>query len=270
MKRCLNSRGRGVNDFAIKSWTLGLAAAAIGVGQVGLSVATMIVAFQSIGPVLKTGDLVAYKSIGHPGGKCRSDSLGGFRSSSPSLSSSAWLQGSVSFPASSPTRFCPDSPRRCSCERSWRPLLDLDLAFHHESVTSLLPFMVLLYAAMERAVEARPTACMLAYRKSGLAGSSARCLTAVRCAFAHFSGPPVYASANTSLLRHLLIERRPIRPDFVGHLRVVCNPPNQTETGSLCASEPSMPATHYPEFAALALFVRWELAADHGFVEKGR
>jgi hypothetical protein len=126
---------------------------------------------------------------------------------------------------------------------------------------ALLPFFILVYATVERAVSAARGNQAIAVSEIGIAPVFVFLIFLLSgVSVASFSGLPAYASPNTSLLRHLISDGRPFRKDISEHLRKICNDNGLVEPGNVCSGDVNIPSAHYSEFADL--IAKWQSSDD--------
>jgi hypothetical protein len=119
----------------------------------------------------------------------------------------------------------------------------------------LLPFYLLLYWALETAVSRRPREGFVSVSAIGLAPIFIFLFALLAGVSAgSFAGDPVYATPNTSVLRHLASYGWPLPQDFNQRLHRFCSP--SIEINSACSPGVHLPALHYDEFKSL--LDRWQ------------
>ena len=121
----------------------------------------------------------------------------------------------------------------------------------------LLPFYLLLYWALETAVSRRPREAWVTASALGLAPVFIFLFALLAGVSAsNFAGEPMYATPNTSSLRHLASHGWPFPPDFSQRLHRFCSPRSTIEPNTACSPGGHLPALHYDEFESL--LNRWQ------------
>lgn len=124
---------------------------------------------------------------------------------------------------------------------------------------ALLPFAVLSFWALERAVRCRARGYLLSISEVGVAPMFvllASLLAGV--AASNFVGPITYGSANTAALRHLVSEGRPWPANIEDRLYLPCGTPDINDTQAVCSPlANNMGPTNLDEFGAM--IARWQL-----------
>jgi len=121
----------------------------------------------------------------------------------------------------------------------------------------LLPFYLLLYWALETGVSRRPQEALVSVSAVGLAPVFIFLFALLAGVSAsNFAGDPVYATPNTSSLRHLASYGWPLPQDFSQRLHRFCSPRSTIEPNSACSPGAHLPALHYDEFKSL--LDRWQ------------
>jgi hypothetical protein len=121
----------------------------------------------------------------------------------------------------------------------------------------LLPFYLLLYWALEAAVSCRPKEAFVSVSEMWLAPVFIFLFAVLAgVSVSNFSGDPMYATPNTSALRHLVSYGWPLPQDFNQRLDSFCGPPSTIEPNSACSPGGHLPALHYDEFKSL--LSRWQ------------
>ena len=117
---------------------------------------------------------------------------------------------------------------------------------------ALMPFLILVYAAVERTFANRRDKQVITVSEIGIAPVFVLLVFLLSgVSAANFAGSPAYASPNTSLLRHVISNGRPFRKDLSEHLHKICNENGAVDPGNVCSGDPNIPAVHYNEFANL-------------------